>query len=331
MCVTLSCPLSRNLLSCVPTEVRLYPSRHSQSISGGGGSQVDAHAQRAWVPPAVGWLWPCGPQQLVLGGREGASLSPPLFVWLSSSCTACSISCQRGGGEVVRWQQWWQHLLCHHQLGGRSEDRQVVAISVCWGSDCGFYWYSSDTENPHSSRKEADDWLASKWRQPPYQLLALELLGQIPSSSILEQIGTAGLQWCSKVWKSCCSGRFVLQAGPAASSVLLIPPRDPRLLPASVHFPACWTPGPGQSAPLAAFACLHKEKAADDTRQVREVCVPVDGGWVWGVFCTLVLSAVEASRAVIVLSGSAANWSNGTPPHCFEMSLPLPLPPSVLS
>ena len=82
MCVTLSCPLSRNLLSCVPTEVRLYPSRHSQSISGGGGSQVDAHAQRAWVPPAVGWLWPCGPQQLVLGGREGASLSPPLFVFV---------------------------------------------------------------------------------------------------------------------------------------------------------------------------------------------------------------------------------------------------------
>ena len=137
------------------------------------------------------------------------------------------------------------------------------------------------------------------------------------SSSRLAQLvfnGAARFESLAAVADLCC--RQVQQPPPSSSSHL---GTLACCLPVSTFLPE-QTPGPGQSAPLAAFACLHKEKAADDTRQVREVCVPVDGGWVWGVFCTLVLSAVEASRAVIVLSGSA-NWSNGTPPHCWTVPL----------
>ena len=81
------------------------PDRHSRSISGGRGQPGCACA----CPPAVGWLWPCGRQQLVLAGRAGweASLSPPLFVFALHrlyQLRCVGVEEQMGGSSAWRGQ-----------------------------------------------------------------------------------------------------------------------------------------------------------------------------------------------------------------------------------
>ena len=49
--------------------------------------------------PAVGWLWPCGRQQLVLEGGV-ASLSPPLFVFGLLTHRLYQLSVGSGGWPV---------------------------------------------------------------------------------------------------------------------------------------------------------------------------------------------------------------------------------------
>ena len=151
------------------------------------------------------------------------------------------------------------------------------------------------------------------------------------SSSRLAQLvfnGAARFESLAAVADLCC--RQVQQPPPSSSSHL---GTLACCLPVSTFLPA----GPLDQGKVHLWqpllVCIRSRQLIIQGMHVWG-CVPVDGGWVWGVFCTLVLSAVEASRAVIVLStvptGRAVHHHIAGLSLC-EMSLPLPLPPSVLS
>ena len=137
------------------------------------------------------------------------------------------------------------------------------------------------------------------------------------SSSRLAQLvfnGAARFESLAAVADLCC--RQVQQPPPSSSSHL---GTLACCLPVSTFLPA----GPLDQGKVHLWqpllVCIRSRQLIIQGMHVWG-CVPVDGGWVWGVFCTLVLSAVEASRAVIVLStvptGRAVHHHIALKCHC---------------
>ena len=108
--------------------------------------------------PAVGWLWPCGRQQLVLGGRGGLTFSSSVCVWPPHP-PALSVVC--GSGLVASLvtavlEAATPRLAALLAPAWRSEEDQgqdvVEPKCVCRGSDCGFEIVTSVTRRQGRGR-----------------------------------------------------------------------------------------------------------------------------------------------------------------------------------